>query len=108
MAYQLKRGVTIFLSPEIEKILEVACLVYRAYGLPVVITSGVDGPHRENSLHYNFRAIDIRKNFSSPFMIAGWNIHREKILEGLETNFQHKKYPVLIVEEQDHIHLEWI
>jgi len=95
------------MSPEIEKILEVVCMVYRAFGLDVVITSGVDGPHRENSLHYNFRAIDIRKNFESPLAAAGWMIHHEKILDGMEQNFQKRKYPVLIVEEQDHIHLEW-
>jgi hypothetical protein len=107
MTYQIKRGVSLFMSPEIEKILEVVCPVYHSFKIPVVITSGVDGPHRENSLHYNFRAIDIRKNFPSPLAAAGWTIHRESILDGMERNFQYKKYPVFIVEEQDHIHLEW-
>jgi len=107
MPYTLKRGVTLFMSPEIEKILEVVCPVFNAFGLPVVITSGVDGPHRENSLHYNFRAIDIRKNFTSPLAAAGWIIHRKKILEGMEIYFLNKKFHVSIVDEEDHIHLEW-
>lgn len=106
--YRLKQGVTIFLSSEIEKILEVVCLVYNAFHIPVVITSGVDGPHREDSLHFKFRAIDIRKIFESPSIDAEWAIHRDLIFESLEHQFRIRKLQVAILNEQDHIHLEWI
>lgn len=95
------------MTPEIEKILAVTCSVYRRFKIAVVITSGIDGPHRENSLHYKFRAIDIRKNFPNAFDSSGWQLHRAAILDMMEETFQRLKYPVLIVVEQDHIHLEW-
>ena len=105
--YSLKRGVTIFISPEIERMLETFSFVFAAFKLPLVITSGLDGPHRENSLHYRFRAFDVRKIFNDPFHDETWKIHRENILDALENQFQHRKLPVLIVEEADHIHTEW-
>lgn len=106
--YTVKRGVTLFLSPEIEKILSVICLVYSTFNIPVVITSGLDGPHREGSLHFQFRAIDIRKNFPSPLAEATWQIHKDLIFESLEHQFRIQKLQVAIVNELDHVHFEWI
>jgi len=105
--YILKRGVTLFMSPEIEKILEPLCLVYDAFKLPLVITSGLDGPHRENSLHFNFRAIDIRKLFPDVQHSETWNIHGEYILYGIRELYKTRKYPVIVLNESDHLHIEW-
>jgi hypothetical protein len=105
--YIVKQGVTLHMTGELEKILEVVCLVFRAYFIPVVITSAVDGPHREGSLHYKFHALDIRKNFILPEHTHTWEIHAHTILDALRINFVTKNYPVLIVNEQDHLHIEW-
>jgi hypothetical protein len=105
--YQLKNGVSLHVTPEIEKMLSVIHPVFRAYFLPVVITSGIDGPHRQGSLHYKFRAIDIRKNFLCTADVCTWSMHQRTILDALRINFSMKDYPVNIVNEQDHLHIEW-
>jgi hypothetical protein len=105
--YTIKTGAAIFLSPEIEKILAVVYAVFRAFNLPVVVTSGVDGPHRQGSLHYRFRAVDIRKRFPDTLHSATWEIHKREILEALAAHFGIGGYPVMIVNESDHIHIEW-
>jgi hypothetical protein len=106
--YTLKKGCTLFMSPEIEKILSVVHPVFRAFFLPVVITSGVDGPHRMDSLHYRFRAIDVRKMFPCPNDAHTWGIHSNTILDGLRINFSMKEFPVKVINESDHLHIEWI
>lgn len=105
--YTLKQGVSIFISPEIEKMLDAICLVYASFHIPVVVTSGLDGPHREGSLHFCFRAFDIRKCFPSTIIESSWQIHKEMIFEALQHQFRIRKLPVVMVNEQDHIHFEW-
>lgn len=87
--------------------LEVVCLVFTAFKLPVVVTSAVEGPHGYESLHYNFRAIDIRKNFSEPEYDITWKCHAELILEAINGQFDLRRYPCLVINELDHIHFEW-
>ena len=106
--YTLKRGVLLFVSPQIEKMLEIICLVYRAFKLPVVITSGVDGPHREESIHHCFRAVDIRKFFPDTELSETWRIHSNQIISALRSEFEFQEYPVEVVNEVDHLHIEWI
>jgi hypothetical protein len=105
--YSIKQGVSLHMTPELEKILEVICFVFRAYYIPVVITSAVDGPHREGSLHYKFRAVDIRKYFLTPEHMHIWEIHSGTILDALRINFVQRTYPVTVINEQDHLHIEW-
>jgi len=105
--YQLKNGVTMHLTPEIEKMLSVIHPIFRAFFLPVVITSGVDGPHRLGSLHYKFRAIDIRKNFLCGADVCTWSMHSRTILDSLRINFFQKGMPVRVIDETDHLHIEW-
>jgi hypothetical protein len=105
--YSLKRGVSIHMTPELEKMLDRVCMVFKCFDLPVVITSGVDGPHRENSLHYKFRAIDIRKNFDDPILARAWNIHHQYILDGVKIQFSAHQLPARCLNEEDHLHIEW-
>jgi hypothetical protein len=107
MYYQINKGVLILLSVEIENILSIVCPIFKTFRLPVVITSGVEGPHREGSLHYKFRAIDIRKKFNDPLQISNWEIHRELILSYLDSRFLLSGFPVAIIDEADHLHIEW-
>ncbi len=95
------------MSAEIEKMLFVICRVFNTIKLPVVITSGLEGLHSENSLHYKFRAFDLRKNFDNMELSETWKIHREYILFALKDQFKAKNYPVQIIDETDHIHVEW-
>lgn len=95
------------MSNEIEMILSVVCPVFNVVKLPVVITSGLDGPHRADSLHSCFRAIDIRKIFPDKLHHATWKIHSQYILDSLRDMFRAKGYPVIVENEVDHIHIEW-
>lgn len=105
--YSIKRGVSIFMSDEIEKILSVICPVFNAFKIPVVITSGLDGPHRSESLHYKFRAIDIRKNFSNNELTETFAMHRDLILSAIESRSKIAGYPIVFIVEEDHHHIEW-
>jgi len=105
--YSIKKGVAIYFTEEIEKILSVVCPLFKAFYLPVVITSGIDGPHRENSLHGKFRAIDIRKFFHDPYSCETWTLHHKMIFDGLRDGFHVNNFPVTVLDETDHIHIEW-
>jgi hypothetical protein len=105
--YSLKRGVTLHMTAEIERMLERVCSVFNAFKLPVVITSGVDGPHRDDSLHYKFRAFDIRKRFTDPLLAREWANHYQYILDGLKIQFSAYEIPARCLNEQDHLHIEW-
>jgi hypothetical protein len=105
--YTIKRGVAVFMSVEIEKILEVLCSVFDAFKLPVVITSGLDGPHRSDSLHYKFRAIDIRTEHLESEYLEMFLYHADDILAMMKFEFEKKKYPVQVLMETDHLHIEW-
>jgi hypothetical protein len=107
MPYALKKGVALYMSEEIEKILEIICPIFDAFYIPVVITSGLDGPHRENSLHGKFRAIDLRKNFDRPGLSGSWSIHRKAIISCIEQKIKFHDYPIKFLEEEDHLHIEW-
>jgi len=105
--YTLKRGVALFMSAQIEQMLTVMEPVYLAFKVPLVITSGLDGPHRSDSLHYRFLAFDVRKKFDNVELSENWNIHSKTILATLRENFRIKNMPVDMVHEIDHIHAEW-
>jgi hypothetical protein len=105
--YTLKQGVAIYMTAEIDKMLVVICSVFRAFKLPVVITSGLDGPHRELSLHSRFRAFDMRKNFDDSLLRDIWKHNRLTILSFINDKFKMLEYPVTILEEEDHLHIEW-
>jgi hypothetical protein len=71
--------------------------VYQAYGFhECVITSGNDGKHSAESLHYKGRALDFRT----------WHIHPESLVK-MAADIRAKlglHYDVII--EHDHLHIE--
>jgi len=95
------------MTAEIEKMLERVYIVWKAFDVPVIVTSGIDGPHRQDSLHYKFRAFDLRKNFDDPIVSRTWGIHWQYILDGLKIQFEAHEIPARCINEQDHLHIEW-
>jgi len=105
--YTLKCGTSLHMTPEIEKMLERVCIVFKSFEIPVVITSAIDGPHRQDSLHYKFRAFDLRKKFDDPIFDRTWGIHWQYILAALKIQFEAHQLPARCINEQDHLHIEW-
>lgn len=100
--YRLKRGVLLFMSPEIERMLDVLGPVYEEQGVPLWVTSGVDGPHRAGSLHYKLRAFDTRSFYNEKL--------KDKALMAAKlahTACKSLGLPVNLVLESDHHHWEW-
>ena len=57
----IKEGAIVrYICKEIRKAKGIAYRVYARYGLDLYITSGGEGNHREDSIHYVDNAIDIR------------------------------------------------
>lgn len=78
----------------------VADRVYEAHGIDMVITAGSDGRHSPGSLHYLGLAADIRTNNVLPGQL-------ESILIGLKDALggEHSEFDV--VNENDHLHIEY-
>ena len=99
MRLALKDGVTF--SPSLPMLWALPWVV-QAYEIytelqTVVVTSGNDGEHRNDSLHYEDDALDFRV----------WGTDREQrasILEYLR-HMLGDQYDIL--DEDDHIHIEW-
>ena len=64
----------------------------------LVITSGNDGEHQADSMHYRDRAIDIRSWYVLP-----WK--RNEYMNGLCEIFPYDKFDV--IDESDHYHIEY-
>jgi len=70
--------------------------VYRDFGYTAVITSGVDGKHAKNSLHYSGRAFDFR---TSNIALGDRIPLAATLSDSLGSEFD-------VVLENDHIHVE--
>lgn len=80
------------LVPELRDKLPLLDRVYAEFGTEMVITSGKDGTHGNNSLHYQGKAVDLRF----------WNVLQvlvEKLHEELGPDYE-------VILEKDHIHIE--
>lgn len=98
---QYKRGV-IFenMHPYIYNAIPRIELIIKKYGVPLVITSGKDGIHIKDSLHYYGRAVDIR---TRQIDVSNRNIFADKVLRTLLD--VHEGYDVLL--KPTHLHVEF-
>ena len=107
MAAAIKAGADVrFLRPEItDKLWNIEQIVrYHAPpGYDFVITSGSDGRHSRNSLHYSDMAVDIRTRLSTPGSFFAEEIQL-RIKSDLE-KYLGPDYDVVI--ESSHLHLEY-
>lgn len=71
--------------------------VYGRHGYTCTITSGSDGKHGPNSLHYKGCALDIRTRDVLPDTLAVMVL---EIKQALGAQFD-------VVLEKDHLHVEW-
>ena len=94
----MKRGVVLVSNKKyIFDILIAARSAYAKHGKDVVITSGIDGTHRPNSLHYKGLALDLRTNHLT-------DGQRVEIMNDLRSLLG-DDYDVVF--EGDHFHLEY-
>ncbi len=92
----IKKGVDLRgLAPQMAIAYTIACKVYGQYAC--VITSGSDGKHGPNSLHYSGQALDLRTNNLPPQAVQSIV---DRLKEALGAQFD-------VVLESDHLHLEW-
>lgn len=84
-------------KPETLLGLIVADGVYTAEGVPCVVTSLLDGEHKEGSLHYEGLAADLRTRDFSPDRAA---LVATVLGQRLGTGYD-------VVLEKDHIHMEF-
>jgi hypothetical protein len=94
----LKPGVKLCgVSPEIVLALQVCETIYRQFGYELTVTSIRDGKHKNNSLHYVGKAVDLRtRNVDSDM--------REKLRVALQAALG-AEFDVIL--EKDHFHCEF-
>ena len=94
----IKRGVDLRgLSPQMAIAYTIAALIYAGHGKRCRITSGVEGKHGPNSLHYKGQALDLgTRDYQEQLQV----MIRDELREALGEQFD-------VVLESDHIHLEW-
>ena len=103
MFFYLKRGVNLYAIDDL--LVDTLQTVYEAYlpwGTTPVMTSGCDGAHCENSLHYKGKAWDFRVfDLKQPQTVA------DDIRRRLKEKSPH--YQVLYGDKNhmDHIHIEY-
>ena len=71
--------------------------VYRDFGAECVLTSGIDGKHREDSLHYSGQAFDFRTR----------NVPAADLAHLVATLAQALGDEFDVVLEETHLHVEF-
>lgn len=98
----VKTGVILAgLKPEMARTVIRVMLIYSEYGVPAVITSGLDGHHSSKSLHYVGLALDWRtRHLPGGYLGPAAHAVREQIAAVLGDDYD-------VVLEKDHIHVEY-
>jgi hypothetical protein len=97
----IKPGVDVGgITPEVLLGATILAEVFWRHGVPTVITSCMDGKHKDGSLHYLGRALDIR--LASRFNTTE-GIDLKLLLEGRASLGE--QYDLIL--EADHFHLEF-
>jgi hypothetical protein len=95
---RFKHGVDIRgIQPETLLALQVAHGFYQELGYDVVITSALDGDHKQGSLHYSGHAIDLRTRNLRPLDAQ---LLWHSIREALGSSYD-------VVLEETHLHIEF-
>ena len=85
--------------PEIVLALSLAAPIFANHGVPMIITSCLDGTHMRGSLHFVGAAADLRINHAPR---DKWEIITDQIRLSLGA-----QYDVLLEFDPDHIHIEF-
>jgi len=96
-AVKLKDGVSLVgVQWQMFKAAIIAEAVYREYGTELVITSANDGKHKDGSLHYQGKALDLRT----------WTLNGREVM--VHAKLQRELAPDYdVILERDHIHVEY-
>ena len=106
MGVSLKIGVTLTVTPQIDRILRVTQVAYEKVmgnAFQVVVTSGNDGTHMKWSKHYEDKALDFRTGHTwDPPLMTDAEAHavRDELKGLLGMGFD-------VVLEKDHLHVEY-
>jgi len=100
VAAAIKDGVTFggTLKPTTRRMIDAAEYVFGQYGIVPVITSGTDGTHRANSLHYSGDALDFRRRDADQAGVT------QLVFDGLRY-YLGQEYDIVL--EPDHFHVEF-
>lgn len=95
--FAVKAGAVLSTRPEIESARRVVSNVWRRHGFTATVTSGYDGSHQANSLHYeglaeDYRTSDVPSNIL-PTMVA-------EVRAQLGSNYD-------VILESTHLHVEY-
>ena len=97
---RIKKGVRLdLLQPQMTPVMIAVERIWWVHGRDPTITSGNDGKHRSDSLHYQGLALDFRtKDLSDTLAI----FFRDQLVSSLGEN-----YDVLLEFEPRHMHIEY-
>lgn len=96
---RFKAGVTFDVQPVIAAALPLIDKIHLdVIGRDAIITSGTDGKHKVNSLHYKGLAIDLR-------VFDLTKLQRKQLTEELRQELGDKNWDIVL--EPDHIHAEY-
>lgn len=97
-AVRVKDGVVLELHPALVRVLPVIDALHLArYGKDVVITSGLEGPHKKGSLHFRGLAVDLR---TRDYPLSAARAFAQELRRGLGEDYN-------VVLEADHLHVEY-
>lgn len=98
MQYNIKPGVSIAkLTPQMAMGYTIIMAVGRELSIDVIVTSGDDGKHMENSKHYDGNALDFRIRHVDA---NRRRFFQKAVQEALGSNFD-------VVLEPTHLHVEY-